>query len=627
MQQALPAIERQIFKLGAAQVDATRNVIGYNGQDTALEPRIMDVLCVLAERPGEVFARRTLIDRIWQVEHGGDESLSRAISIIRKALRDAGATENYIETISRRGYRLLLPVTHLNKIPRTTKALPVAADKRVRIAVLPFRLLAAADDQGYFADGIVDELITALGQEPQLLVAGRRSSFHYKESKLSLSQIATDLGVSHVVDGSVQLQGDSVRIDVSLIEGKSGFEQWSYNYDGTLSDIFASRKEVGKAVVKGLAKALNLDSHEPKIRDTTANRDAYRLYMQGQALAMRAIGDGVLPKAIELLERALVLDPTFAQCWSALAEAHHYTVVYSPCRDRLAQTDRMAECARQALALDPGLGHALTYLGIQQWTKNNVVGALDLSFEAYRSDPDSALVNFRLGLSLMYIGRTAEAFPYVLKAIDLDPANPRISVTLCAAYLNMGDIDAAIEAGQRVEDLGHPSVWTAVAMAAKGDHQAAVAHYQKSRLLMNTIIIPPEGSVPLSEAAMDAYWLMAAKGICGDQPEDRASYCQLLEMMHATLHDPNDTTIVLPAIWMGNAQMVFKTLGAQITPANLYPMKSIWADLDPIRQIWQHPDFMGFASHIGLVAAWEKYGWPDLLPKPAARYDISKRRA
>jgi len=348
----------------------------------------------------------------------------------------------------------------------------------------------------------------------------------------------------------------------------------------------------------------------------TDNKEAYGLYLQGRSLTRRAIGDGVLETAITLLEQALALEPEFAECWTALAEAHVYTAVYTPCLDKLEQVERMAECAKKAIEFSPEQGHAYAMLGLYQWTKNNAVGALDLAFKAYQLEPENPAVVMRLGSFLLYCGRTAEALPYIEAAVDQDPVDGRNYGMLCVAHLNLGNIDAAIRAGQRMADLGQPSLHLAAATAASGNHDLAVEQYQKTRLLMNSVIFPPAGTAPMSPEAMDAYWLLAARGIHSGQEEDRQQYCQMLEMLHATFPDPCDPTIVWPAIWMGYAPMVFKTLGKQITPPNMVGLMSLWADVEPIRQTRMHPDFMDFAMRIGLVAAWEKYGWPDVLPQP-----------
>ncbi|MEE9434644.1 MAG: hypothetical protein V3V15_10445 [Sphingorhabdus sp.] len=489
---------------------------------------------------------------------------------------------------------------------------------KARIAVLPFKSVTDPDDHGFFADGIVDELITALGQVPQLLVAGRTSSFQFKDSDKTPSEIAGALNVSHLLEGSVQRQGEQVRVYINLVDADTGFESWAYSYDGSLDDMFAARTEVVRAVTNGLNDALKLKEHEPKPRKLTSNREAYGLYLQGRALTIRAIGDGVLPTAIELLEKALEIDAEFAECWTALAEAEINMTVYTPCLDRLERCEKAAGYAKKALSLSPEQAHARIVLAFYAWTQNDIVGALDLAFEAYRLEPNNPDVLNRVGSFLLYCGRCRDALPYIEASIDQDPVNGRNYAILCTAHLNLGNIDAAIDAGQRMVDLGFPSMWLAAAIAASGDNDGAVETYQLTKKLMNTVIYPPAGSAPMDPDAMDAYWLMAAKGLWSGEDQDRTNYCMALEMLHATLHDPYDSTITLPAIWMGEPQMVFKTLGKQITPANFFSFMSLWTYAEPINQVRLHPDFMDFAERIGMVAAWEKYGWPDLPVGPSS---------
>ncbi|WP_108810204.1 tetratricopeptide repeat protein [Sphingorhabdus sp. Alg231-15] len=537
--------------------------------------------------------------------HQAEQRLQSAITTALSALEKRDDLANHARLLSAWSLRSPAP----NPISGRKKG-------KVRIAVLPFKSIAEPDDQGFFADGIVDELITTFGQVPQLLVAGRTSSFQFKKSDKSPSDIASALNVSYLLEGSVQRHGEQVRIDVGLIDAETGFESWSYSYDGTLDDIFAARADVAQAVTNGLSEALNLQEHEPKTRTLTTNREAYGLYLQGRALTIRAIGDGVLPTAIELLEKALALDPEFAECWTALAEAEINVTVYSPCLDRLERSEKAAGYAKKALSLSPQQAHARIVLAFYAWTQNDIVGALDLAFEAYRLEPNNPDVLNRVGSFLLYCGLCREALPYIDASIDQDPVNGRSYAMLSGVHLNLGNIDAAIDAGQRMVDLGFPSMWLAAATAIAGDNELAVEQYQLTKKLMNTVIYPPAGSAPMEPEAMDAYWLMAAKGLWSENDQDRKNYCMVLEMLHATLHDPCDSTIVIPAIWMGEAQMVFKTLGKQITPANFFAFMSLWTDAEPINQVRLHPDFMDFAQRIGMVDAWEKYGWPDLLPKP-----------
>jgi len=496
-------------------------------------------------------------------------------------------------------------------------------DTRTRVGVLPFQSIGADEATGPIAQGLFDELVTTFGQVPQLLVAGRGSSIQLAHSDKSLIELARTLRVAYLVQGSVQRQGEDVRVHVSLVEGASGFERWAHGYRGNTTNVFALQDDIARAVSRELGSELGLAIDVPGQRRTTSSKAAYELYLQGRALTARAIGDGVLDKAVELLEASLAIDPEFAACWTALAEAYVYTAVYTPCLDRPGKSARMAECARKAIELDPSQGHARAMLGIHHWTLNDPVGALDLAHEAYRLEPDNPDVVLRLGSFLLYIGRTEEALPYIEQAIDQDPVNGRNFAVLSVAQLNLGNLEAAIAAGQRMVDLGLPAMWLAVAIAASGDRKLALAQYRKTRELMNTVIFPPAGTRPLSGLVLNTYWNVAARGVCSGSAVHRKIYCSVLDYLHKTLPDPSDTSIVAPAIWMGYSDMVFKTLGTQITPANMYCLMSLWADIEPIRQTRLHPEFLPFAERIGLVAAWEKYGWPDLLPAPDLRIQIA----
>lgn len=487
---------------------------------------------------------------------------------------------------------------------------------RTRLAVLPFHRFAASDGGDYFIDGMVDELISALAQVPQLRVTGRTSSFHFRDSALSLPAIAAALDVSHLIEGSVQRQGERVRVHVHLVDGASGFEMWGQRFDGTLDDIFQLQEIVAQAATRALAAALELEMTPPQVRSLTPSKAAYDLYLQGRALNARLFGDGVLARAAGYVEQAVALDPDFADAWVLLGDIHQRMGIYLMGTDQVQASARMADCVRRAMAINPDLGMAHGLLALNQLTHNNFVGALDLAFKAYAVEPNNPGVAIRLGGLLLFCGLTQRGMRYVNEAVDQDPVDGRNYMLRCAGNLNLGNVDASIADGQRCVDLGFPSVWLGVAHAAAGHHDVAVECYQQTRFLLANSVPPPTGMTPMSPEMLDAYWLVAAKGVCSGKDEDRETYCRTLDFLHTTMVDKEHTAITLPAVFMGYADMLFKTIGTRITLGNTACMMSIWADIDPIRQIWQDPGFIPFARRIGMVAAWDKYGWPDLLPGP-----------
>ena len=492
---------------------------------------------------------------------------------------------------------------------------------RTRVAVLPFQSIGAREGQDYFADGIVDELITNFGQVPQLLVAGRTSSFHFRGSDLPPAQIAAALGVAHLIEGSVQRQGDRVRIHAHLIAGETGFELWGERFDGTLDDVFAFQEQVAQAITAAIGSALGIEMQPPLVPGLTQSIEAYDLYLQGRALSFKLFGNGVLDTAVALLEQAVAIDPEFAEAWLLLGEVHQLIGIYTACLDRPAESARMAASVARALTLKPGLGQAYCLLGLRELTIGNFVGALDLAFKGYGLEPNNPAVAMRLGSYLLFCGRTAEGMRYIEEAIAQDPIDGRKFMLRCSGHLNRGDVAMAIADGQRAVDLGFPSMWLAVASAAAGQHDLAVDQYQQTRLLVNKTIFPPAGTAPMTPEVMDAYWLVAAKGACSGKAEDREAYCRTLDYLHLTMHDNADMAIALPAVFMGYADMFFKTIGRTVSLGNMGCLISLWADIEPIRQICQHPEFIPFAQRIGMAAAWDKYGWPDLMSPPNNRRD------
>lgn len=558
----------------------------------------------------------------WLMRHSNDAErrLGVAVDAAVAALDRSGDRTTAVQLREILAARGTAPPT---ASPTASVSVPAERTNRTRIAVLPFQSVGEHGAPDYIADGIVEEAITVLGQVPQLLVAGRTSSFHFRNSSLAPSDIAAALRVSHLVEGSVQQQGERLRIHIHLIDGATGFEIWSQRYDGTSSSIFALQERIAQAVTAAIGEALGIAIQKPVVSGPTRDKQAYDLFLQGRSLCSKRFGDGVLSTAVSLFEQALTLDPDFAECWVALAEAHQLIAVYTQCLDRNGTTAIMADCARRAIAIDPGLGYAHALLGLHELTRHNFVGALDYAFQAYRIAPNDPAVAMRLGSFLMFCGRTRDAVPYIQAAVDQDPVDGRKYSLLWGIQFCQGDLDAALVSAQRMVDLGMMSIPLGVTLSVRGQHELGIEKYLLSQQQVNEIILPPVGIGVQSPEAMDAYWQVAARGMCGGREEDRQTYWQVLEMLYAVLHDKSDLAISGPAIFTGNPDLAFRSYGHSITAANLMGFVPLWTRYEPMCRIWQHPGFIAFAERIGMAAAWDKYGWPDLLPAPRNRFEAT----
>ncbi|MEM7702208.1 MAG: hypothetical protein AAF251_09765 [Pseudomonadota bacterium] len=498
------------------------------------------------------------------------------------------------------------------RFPGLQVALP--RTEGINLAVLPFSQIDEVGGAFFLADAIVDEFSSRLGRIDGLKLVGRTSIAAVMEKGGALPQIAQELGVSYLIEGEVRRKHEVTEVRIALIEGQSGTEVWSRRITGSIDEFLETRSLVGSNIIAAISRALAIDAAPGPTRPMTGNREAYALYLQGRSLGQRIGGDGALPKAIELLKHALEIDPRFAECWTALADAHIMIAAITPTLERKAHTEKGAKCAHQALQLDLSQAHAYSVLGVAEWCEFNPAKALDLAYEAYERNPNDADVSSRLGSTLLYLGKSQEALPFVQVAVDRDPVNPRNYVMLSSAYLNVGDIAKARNAAQSVIDLGGPRMWLAIAQYIEGDFENAVqSHYDNRFFLGNTIMRPP-GMPPMDDTARDAYFDIAARGIFSGKADERAAYCQMLGGLHATMPDPHDSSIILPALWMGHAELVMKIYSECIHPANIWGLMNLWIDADPYNRTRLHPNFMNFADKVGMTEAWNRHGWPDLMP-------------
>lgn len=502
----------------------------------------------------------------------------------------------------------LIGAHQLQKLWQARRAL----QNTLPIAVLPFGVLPANTSQSYIGQGITDEVIYLLGQIPQLQVIGRRSSFLIANTDKSVQEIASTLKVEYLIEGTVRIDGDTIKINIQLVNGKTAFQEWAGQYEGDVHKFFALQETVATNLLNELEDTLGLKLVIPKINQMTVSQKAYDLYLQGRSLTKRIFGEGVLESAINLFEQALELDERFSECWAALAEANAYVMAFTPCLDRRPYLERLAKCAETALAIDPNCGLALVMKGVCLWEQNKPCEALKLAYKAYEVSPNDAAVVGRLGSFLSYLGYSQKALPFVAKAVSLDPLDGRHLVHLLAVLLNLGKVDEAIEVGHKATMVGAPSITLAYATFVKGDHELAVRQYSQTRLMMNAVMNAPSGERQMTEAELDEYWKVVSRGVCSGKEEDREKYCRLLAHMFTTVPDRYDAAIVFPAIWMGYADMVFKTLGESINPANFAGLPYLWGHAAPANSIREHPDFKGFCDKIGFTQAWATYGWPDV---------------
>ena len=324
------------------------------------------------------------------------------------------------------------------------------------IAVLPFADMSPEQDQGYFSDGISEELLNLLVRVDGLKVASRTSSFTYKGSNQNLAEIASELKVDHVLEGSVRKADNRIRITAQLIDAKTDRHLWSESFDRELVDIFAIQDEIANAIVTALSAELGIFQDTPTISvDTvTQNLDAYELYLKARGLFLAR---QQMEESIALYERAVELDPDFARAWEGLAAV--YSVVESwGFRGR--DWDSLAkQAAERALELDPGLSTPWAVIGQVASNNGDYVSSMAKTDRAIQLDPANATNYLWRGISYSALGFQAESIADLKHCLEIDPAYANCKRHLALAYMIVNEDELALSLVQQLASYGFMQVF------------------------------------------------------------------------------------------------------------------------------------------------------------------------
>ena len=333
------------------------------------------------------------------------------------------------------------------------------------IAVLPFDNLSRDPEQEYFSDGLTEDLITDLSQLSGLFVTSRHAAFQYKGRPAPPGQVAKDLGVRYVLEGSIRRGANRVRINAQLIDAATGFHLWAQRYDRDFEDIFALQDEITHAIVAALEVHLTPRERVGIERRYTENLEAYDLFLQAREGVWRRTREGAA-QARTSLERAIALDPKFAAAHALLADIYRSEWWYG-WRDDEHALDRALELAQKGVALDDQLPFAHMFLGwIHLWRKEHDQAIAEAK-RCLALDPDNAEGNVRLGSILDQAGRPAEGLPFIEKAMRLDPHYPFLYIFwLANAFHSLERYDEAIAAYRRTISRNPDFVYTHAQLAS-----------------------------------------------------------------------------------------------------------------------------------------------------------------
>jgi serine/threonine protein kinase/tetratricopeptide (TPR) repeat protein len=351
------------------------------------------------------------------------------------------------------------------------------------VAILPFQNLSKDQENAFFTDGIQEEILSRLSKIADLKVISRTSTQRYKSAPKNLLEIGRQLGVAHIVEGSVQKSGGAVRVNVQLIKAANDSHVWADKYDRKLTDIFAVESEIAAKVADALQAKLSGSEQRAITSRPTENLEAYQWYLKGRHL-LAQLAETALLKAIDYFHQALSLDPNYARAYSGIADCYIVLPVFSKLSPRECYT-KAKEAANQALKLDNELGEAHVSLAVLLMNEGKPVESQREFLRAIDLDPNYANAHYRYGMNYFVpLGRFDEGIAQIKRAIELDPLSAPVNANLGRAYSMARRYPEAIAQLRRTIELdqnfGYGHGWLGVALDLSGRHDEAVAEYQKA---------------------------------------------------------------------------------------------------------------------------------------------------
>lgn len=532
------------WRIAGWAVEPATGRITRDGEEVALEPKVMDVLVYLSRHKGRVVSREELEASVWAGRVVSYDAVTNAIIKLRRAFGDDSRRPRVIETLSKKGYRLIADIEPLVDSPagtppavrpgggretlykrkglaaalgallaftllvawwlygRTGPALPLADG--ASIVVLPFENITADPAQAYFSNGVTEDLITELSKIPGLAVIARGSAFAYG-SEDSLERVHRELGVRYVLRGSVRREGARVRVNAQLIDAASGRHLWAERYDETLEDALALQASITREIAGVLEVRLATES-AGVAKKYTASVEAYDQFLRGlDHYGRRSPED--LGSAKAFYERAIALDPQFARAYANLGLVQLQQIIGGWDEDPAASLDRAQRLARRALELDDGLAEVhfvSAFVALFRRDHEDAIRELDRALALRPSYADAYAL---LAYVLYFAGRPEQARPTLDRATRLNPRIPSAYLmTRSEIDLAQGRYDDAIFALERALAINPASPRMHLLLAAAYAHGGRTADarwtIEQLTLLYPTVTLSRlQGTFPFKDPA------------------------------------------------------------------------------------------------------------------------------
>jgi TolB-like protein/DNA-binding winged helix-turn-helix (wHTH) protein len=627
------------IKIGPWTATPALNLLERGARSLKIEPRAMDVLVFLARHDGAVVSVEELIASVWKGVIVGDGSVYLAIRQLRQVLDDPVNGTRYIETISKRGYRLTVSAEPVEPaVPVASESAPAHAATQEStlprigrprrwwlgativgavivagivfalrdgtpsvatntVAVLPFDNLSSDPEQEYFADGVTAEILDVLSRVRDLRVTGQISSFHFKDRSDDLASIGAALGVEHVLEGSVRKAGDHVRVTTQLSNARTGEQLWSESYERRLDDIFAIQDEIAKSVANALQVKLGV-GEVGRVPGMTHNVAAYDEYLRGLAIL-----DGqaeTFQRGIPHLQRAVALDPSFSIAWGKLSVVYVNGANFEPAK--AAEWRRLSDDAlERARVLTPDAPHVLLWTGMAETRRGHWREAATLFKQLDESYQRYGLAHRAWGprgVFLVRVGRVREATPVLERARVEDPLAKESAGLLSLVYTIDGNFQGAfaeVERGLKLEVPDASFLRTAFLIAIN----------QRDRAEIDKRLHVLPDSDPRDRLHHQLARFMDAPAGAAAEIRRLAAVAGQVEM--GTL-----------ALWA--AYYREPDLSLELWTQGMRFPDGLWQPV--MRDVRTLPGFKDVVRELGLVDYWRAYGWSDFC-HPVGKDDFA----
>jgi adenylate cyclase len=615
---AVPSTAKPIcYRVGELLIDVERGLVTREGREIPLGKLSFDLLFALVRGAPGFVSVDCLMEQVWSGTVVGPETLSQRVKLLRSALDDDAKEPRFIAGVRGRGYRLVAAVTpvdistvNLRPMPGVDHSVGAESDAVPRvprsIAVLPFANLTADPGKEYFGDGLGEELINVLSQVPQLKVAARTSSFAYKDKSRDARDIARELGVETVLDGSVRSAGERIRVVAQLVDAKTGFHVWSHSWDRRFEDVFKVQDELAAAIVQALG-VIRSDARLESMAQSAPTHDleAYQLYLQGLALRSR-VNEQSLRRAVELFEQASARDPKFDRAAAAaiMARANLIYWGFTPC----ASLEGAERDTRRALELDPSLADAHALLGLFSATRGRWLDADRHCRRALSTgNPDPYLRAFHAVL-LLGAGHLRRGLAELREAYLLAPADSQIVGQLALSHMCLGRDADALRCARLAVDLGmsEPSF-----VLSTVESDVAMRSHRYAEAAQHWLSRPPTHDPAIVKLVYSAL----------AEPSQRPAALAALQRLDI-IHD----NAVLECFRQFPLMMWFTSLGAlnpayeavnrfldRFSESGEIGIPGGWSTLwqSQMRPFRLDPRFQALVTRLGLMEYWKEFGPPD----------------